>query len=424
MAPPPPTDCWGTPGRKAADHGVNETTRDAVWQALKADPTFQLVCEQLGILDDVQPHDWPQQAEEDIGFGNSQIMRQDGKAALFTHQLIPDTVEDMEEHMRLAADLVHPSNLRQQSYGLGRRYELERDAELNAAARRTVSEGHMAPAMIKARGEFIASAGARLTPLNERLRARFSPPHVLRAPFKPANAALAAALVIATKSRDHDAPVRMLVGTPVAGDLPPTNVWDVQPVSRPLGLHYDDLRHALWNEWLIADVRARATELGLKQHVCRFTALGVCYRCGFPHGETCSACIICGKIWCLNCDYEDEASSSVATLATCTLASLPADSASSPAPTRPVDLETDPTCGCCRFRSWPCGNDVLQPNGNCQLCNESHGDRCNCPCEGCNPEEWDGAIQNHASEHRQPSRPRRRTPRYDNADGAHCGSRA
>ena len=259
MMPTPPTDCWGPPGRKTAEHGVTEETRAAVWQALEADQTFREVCARLCAMDDVRPQDWPQQADVDIGFGNSQVMRQDGRMALFEHQLIPDTVEDMEEHMRLAADLVHPANLRQQSYGQGRRYEPERDAELNSAARRTVAEGHTAPAMIKARGGFIASAGARLKSLNDQLRARFSPPHVLRAPFKPANAALAGALVIATKSRDRDMPVRMLVGTPVAGDLPPTNVWDEQPVSRPLGLHYDDLRHALWNEWLIADVKARAT---------------------------------------------------------------------------------------------------------------------------------------------------------------------
>lgn len=55
-------------------------------------------------------------------------------------------------------------------------------------------------------------------------------------------------------------------------------------------------------------------------------------------------------------------------------------------PTKADKPEEDPTCGCCRFRHSPCVNDVLQANGNCQLCNESYRDGCNCPCEGCNPE--------------------------------------
>lgn len=38
---------------------------------------------------------------------------------------------------------------------------------------------------------------------------------------------------------------------------------------------------------------------------CFFTAIGVCYRCGFENGETCSACSKCGKIWCLRCDGQE-----------------------------------------------------------------------------------------------------------------------
>ena len=58
-----------------------------------------------------------------------------------------------------------------------------------------------------------------------------------------------------------------------------------------------------------------------------------------------------------------------------------------------VQRQRYPTCGCCRFRRSPCLNDVLQANGNCQLCNESYGDCCNCPCEGCNPEDLDEAAE-------------------------------
>mmetsp|Transcript_19180 Transcript_19180/g.39137 ORF Transcript_19180/g.39137 Transcript_19180/m.39137 type:complete len:261 (+) Transcript_19180:882-1664(+) len=42
-----------------------------------------------------------------------------------------------------------------------------------------------------------------------------------------------------------------------------------------------------------------------RRHACVFDRVGVCYRCGFPDGETVAACV-CGNLFCLNCDYDSE----------------------------------------------------------------------------------------------------------------------
>ena len=246
-------------GRRANDHRVNAETRDAFYADCHATAEWRMITHEIMDMDVLQPQDWPEAAPHAVG--SSTIGTQARFTSIADDQPIPATVDDVVEHMQLAMAMDHPRDAMAAAFGADRRYERMREAELRAAARWTVAAGHEGPRIVEERVERYRRWQVMLRQLSARLFRRFAPEHILRCPMRRTNPALAAALVVGLGLRDLDAPLRMVLGCPVAGDLPPTRVWDEGRVPRPLGLDFDDLPHAAWNRWLVADAQRRFAAL-------------------------------------------------------------------------------------------------------------------------------------------------------------------
>ena len=246
--------------RKAADHGIDYASRRAVWGALYNDAEWLAALAELRGMDILQATDWPRntaQAGAELLAAGSQPRVSDARA----NQLVSAEVEDVLEHMRASLDITHPFDGMGFGYKPGHFYERLRDAELRATTRHSVGLGHQGPLDVRRRIARFVSISSRLVPLSTRLRERFSPAHIRATPMPHSHPALAAVIVEALGLGDTDAPLRMLLGAPVAGDLPPTRTWDPDFVPRPLGLDFDDLPHDQWNTWLAQDAEQRFSAL-------------------------------------------------------------------------------------------------------------------------------------------------------------------
>ena len=244
-------------GVPAAGAPTRQAAADRLFQILDGSPVYRAAVSQLRVLDQLQPDDWRPPCPSS-GFGSAQFMQQDCGAALLDNQLIHADVRDVEEHVRRALQLQHPAAGRGDGHPADRVYERRRDAEIECAVRRCVELGDGMRGELLRRGHILDAVSCSLLPLTRKIREELSPQHIRCTPFEHAHIAYAAATREALDSPDVDLPVRLALGSVVAGDLPPTHAWDKGDVSRPLGLDFDDLPHKQWNEWLHADILRRA----------------------------------------------------------------------------------------------------------------------------------------------------------------------
>ena len=255
-------------GKRAADHGIDDDLRTAFWQFMHSDELWRQEVHALCRMDILRSSDWPCADSNDgmsCGLADSQVKFR----SPMSDQLIPADVRDVEDQMRRALQLRHPLQEPWQGFRSEQLYETRRAAELNAATRFTVGAGRDGPRQMRERTARLRLASQRLWPLSTRARFCFGAQHLELCPLPLPHSAFVAALVTAISSADRDAPLRILRGCPVAGDLPPVGSWNRCNVPRPLGLSYDDLPHAQWNEFLVRDAELRFSKLdadGLADH--------------------------------------------------------------------------------------------------------------------------------------------------------------
>lgn len=208
-------------------------------------------------MDILKSCDW---APEERTGAMSKVATQPKASSALANQLVPATIADVSAHVRLALEAEHPASTRRYQSadkGTDKHYGKLLDAELNATARVAAEFGVNANAAVSGREETRAGLSGRLRRLSALARQIFAPPHIRETPLPHTHNAFVAACIEALGLEDRDLPVRMLLGCPVAGDLPPTRAWDRGYVPRPLGLDYDDLPHAQWNRWLARDAERR-----------------------------------------------------------------------------------------------------------------------------------------------------------------------
>ena len=255
-------------GKRAADHGIDDELREAFWDLMHSDEVWRQEVHALCRMDVVLPSDWPRADSNDgmsCGLANAQVKFK----SPMSDQLVPADVHEVEDQMRRALQLRHPLHEPWKGFGPEKLYEHRRAAELIAATRFTVQAGADGPRQMRERTARMRLASQRLWPLSTRARVCFGAQHLELCPLPLPHSAFVAALVTATSMVDLDAPLRILRGCPVAGDLPPVGSWNRCDVPRPLGLSYDDLPHAQWNDFLARDAEARFRKLdadGLADH--------------------------------------------------------------------------------------------------------------------------------------------------------------
>ena len=253
----------GVAHKAAEDHGITPENRSYMWSRLWENETFGQVVAYMQKQDGLLDSDWLK-PDTKAGFGRAQMGVQDGHSALLANQLIEASVEEIGQHIKEARNLVHPAAriLQGSEYEEGRRYEEQRDAEIESAVRRNVERGEAGPRLVLREVSTILALAESLKPLSKKLREEMSPPHIRCTPFDHVNPAFSAAVIAALNDKDHDMPLRQLMGAPVVGDLPPTYSWDPRFKPRSLGMDFDDLPHADWNRWLHQDIseRARSTQ--------------------------------------------------------------------------------------------------------------------------------------------------------------------
>ena len=255
-------------GRRAGDHGIDGDKFRQIWVDMWSDPLWYAAAYEFSTMDILRAEDFlvdsvAQQAATTV-LGTQPPFR-----SVMEEQLVPADVTDAVEHLRLALLLQHPLDDVRTVYEPTRVYESERDAELRAAVRHTVALGVSAPQETERRRARIVEWSGMLRSLSDGLFERHAPAHIRLCPLPRTHPALVAALVVGTESRDLGLPVRMILGCPPAGDLPPINAWDRGWVPRPLGLDLDDLPHQTWNEDLARDAERRFRALsptGLADH--------------------------------------------------------------------------------------------------------------------------------------------------------------
>ena len=248
---------------------TGDPTRDAaaarLFEMLAAEPAFAAAVADLRTMDGLRREDWQaagatpgddSTSATGVGFGGSQLGQQDGGGALLDRQIVSPDVSSMEKHMRHAQKAVHPAARGAEASGSA--YERRRDAEVESAVRRSVAAGaEMAPQLAALDAELFRIS-LSLLELSRAIREQLSPQHVRCTPFQHVHVAFFAAIVEALDLPDRDLPVRIALGSPVAGDLPACRAWDPADKPRPLGLGFDDLPHEQWNAWLASDVAERA----------------------------------------------------------------------------------------------------------------------------------------------------------------------
>jgi hypothetical protein len=249
---------FGAPADRAERlRARRDVTRRAVWAILRSDADF-VHCVELGrAMDILTKEDWLQ-AASDSGFGAAQLGAQAKAQPPSSRQVVSAEVEDVTEHIKQALRATHPAAAVGAWYDTTSEYEARREAELEAAARFSATAARGYAAQAETRVQIVERVAAVLRPLSARLREKFAPRHILACPCSHAHCAFMAWIVESLGLPDEDLPVRVLLGSPVAGDLPPTRAWDTRYQPRSLGIDFHDLPHAQWNKWLAEDVARRA----------------------------------------------------------------------------------------------------------------------------------------------------------------------
>ena len=233
------------------------TTREAQ-QDLESDPTYHVAMRAIGMLD-IMPGTHATPGGRECGFGQAMAGVQDTGGAMLGKQLISSDITDTVTHMQEAVQLKHPASGKgggDQLYGSPFKAKVQQ--ELTAAIEYAVRHPSMA-GEFDARGEEVRRIADMLKPLSAKMRAKYSPQHIRCTAFEPMNMAFASACTMQLGLADRDLPMRMLLGTKVAGDLPPMRAWDPRYRPRTLGLDFEDLPHGDFNAWLHGDIARKAT---------------------------------------------------------------------------------------------------------------------------------------------------------------------
>ena len=241
----------GPPGREERKAGIA--------QRLGQSHDYREVVEEMKQHDLMRPKDWSSFRESWRDVAVETVGEQDGSNKGQTNQLIEASVEDIHEHMLRALEVEHPGD-RIPNCGKDTAYGRELDAEMETATRVAIEDELSEGVGLDVRLERVLEWQRRLQPVNDELFQEYAPDHIRTSHHPRQHAAFLQAYSDAL-GKGCAIANQLVLGLVIAGDLEDIGLWDVEHRPRSLGLDFDDLPHAQWNDDLIERVRVRGRKL-------------------------------------------------------------------------------------------------------------------------------------------------------------------
>ena len=176
------------------------------------------------------------------------LFQQSSRATVDEAMLVPASVQDVREHLSVAACVSHPADAVRSGASAA--------PSLKAAVERLVAWGPDAERVRTRRMAVLRRTFKTLEPLSRELRETWSPRHVTALPGGGLHCAAWACVAEAFGS-DPSLVMDAVLGARPWGSVPASGVYSTKRVS-PATIACDDLCHDEWNSWLTQSIEQRA----------------------------------------------------------------------------------------------------------------------------------------------------------------------